>query len=111
MVEQSRGVGAERRTAGEHPDIRINTGRNVVVISRGKMKIAPDAVPLFREIGMHCMGCAMANTETLDEACQAHNVDTNELLAKLNQGIQAVKDNGIAAQIYAQWFEDQWIEE
>jgi len=48
------------------------------------MDIAEAAIPLLQSIGMHCMGCAMANTETLDEACQAHNVDTNELLAKLN---------------------------
>ena len=47
------------------------------------MSIAPDAMPLFRSIGMNCMGCAMASGETLDQACSAHNVDADEFLTKL----------------------------
>ena len=49
--------------------------------------IAPDAAPLFQEIGMHCLGCAMANGETLEEACNAHGVDPDEFLTKLTAHI------------------------
>ena len=29
----------------------------------------PQAVPAFMAIGMHCIGCALASGETLEEAC------------------------------------------
>ena len=48
------------------------------------MMEAPDATPLFQEIGMHCMGCALATGETVEEACGAHGVDADEFLKKLN---------------------------
>ena len=40
----------------------------------------PEAMPAFQEIGMHCMGCAMASGETLEQACAAHGVDPDEFL-------------------------------
>ncbi len=33
---------------------------------------APEAMPVFQNIGMHCLGCAMASGETLEQACLAH---------------------------------------
>ena len=48
------------------------------------MMEAPDATPLFQEIGMHCMGCALATGENVEEACMAHGVDVDAFLAKLN---------------------------
>jgi len=47
------------------------------------LNIAPEAVPLFRSIGMHCLGCAMASGETLGQACEVHGVDADEFLSKL----------------------------
>ena len=52
------------------------------------LKIAPDSVPLFRSIGMNCLGCAMASGETLEQACQAHGVDVNDLLSKLTEFVE-----------------------
>ena len=43
----------------------------------------PDAMPAFRAIGMHCMGCALASGETLEQACAAHGVDADEFLVEL----------------------------
>ena len=48
------------------------------------LEIAPDAVPLLQGLGMHCLGCAMAKMETLGEACAAHGVDADTILAELN---------------------------
>ena len=48
------------------------------------MMNAPDSVPLFQDIGMHCMGCAMASGENVEEACMAHGVDVDAFLARLN---------------------------
>lgn len=48
------------------------------------MMNAPDCVSLFQEIGMHCMGCALATGENVEEACNAHGVDVDAFLNKLN---------------------------
>ena len=53
------------------------------------MMNAPNTMPLFQEIGMHCMGCAMSSGETVDEACGVHGVDTASFLKKLNAFIAA----------------------
>ena len=47
------------------------------------LELAPDSAPLFQDIGMHCLGCAMSSGETLEEACSAHGVNADEFLAKL----------------------------
>ncbi|MCL2663937.1 MAG: DUF1858 domain-containing protein [Oscillospiraceae bacterium] len=52
------------------------------------LKIAPDSVPMFRSMGMNCLGCAMASGETLGQACAAHGVDVNDLLTKLNEFVE-----------------------
>ncbi len=48
------------------------------------MMNAPDCVPLCQDIGMHCMGCALATGENVEEACNAHGVDVDAFLSKLN---------------------------
>ena len=48
----------------------------------------PEAMPVFQAIGMHCMGCAMASGETVDQACAAHGVDPDEFLDYLTQYLQ-----------------------
>ena len=48
------------------------------------MMNAPDTMPLFQDIGMHCMGCALASGENVEEACNAHGVDVDDFLKKLN---------------------------
>jgi len=52
------------------------------------LEIAPDAVPLFRSMGMNCLGCAMASGETLAQACAAHGVDVDEFLPKITELIK-----------------------
>ena len=51
------------------------------------MQIAPQSMPMFQAIGMHCMGCAMANRESVAEACAVHGVDADEFVAQLNKFI------------------------
>jgi hybrid cluster-associated redox disulfide protein len=51
------------------------------------MNEAPETMPLFQTIGMHCMGCAMASGENVGEACEVHGVDADEFVAKLNEFI------------------------
>ena len=43
----------------------------------------PQAMPAFQAIGMHCMGCALASDENLEQACFAHGVDPDEFISYL----------------------------
>ena len=38
----------------------------------------------FFEIGMSCLGCPAAKSETLEQACAVHGQDADELLKKIN---------------------------
>ena len=44
----------------------------------------PEKASVLMEMGMHCLGCPSAQFETVEEACNAHGIDVEELLAKLN---------------------------
>ncbi len=48
---------------------------------------APDSAPLFLSIGMHCLGCAMASGESIEQACMVHGVDPDEFIVKLNESV------------------------
>ena len=37
------------------------------------------------DMGMHCLGCAFARGETIEEAAAVHNIEIEELLKKLNE--------------------------
>ncbi len=43
-----------------------------------------DIAPIFMSIGMHCLGCPASQGESIEEACQVHGVDADELVAKIN---------------------------
>lgn len=44
----------------------------------------PTTAPYFLEMGMHCLGCPSARSESIEMACAVHNVDADELVNKLN---------------------------
>ena len=43
----------------------------------------PEAMHAFQAIGMHCMGCALASGENIEQACAAHGVDPDEFVEGL----------------------------
>ena len=45
---------------------------------------APEKAEILLEIGMHCIGCPATQMETLEEACDVHGIDVEEVIAKLN---------------------------
>ena len=55
------------------------------------MQAAPETMPLFQSIGMHCMGCAMATGENVEQACSAHGVDADDFVSALNSFIANIK--------------------
>ncbi len=40
--------------------------------------------PILMGIGMHCLGCPSAQSETIEQACLVHGVDVNEVVDKIN---------------------------
>ena len=55
------------------------------------LDIAPQTAPLFMAIGMHCLGCPASRGESIEEACEVHGVDCDELIEKLNEHLAAKK--------------------
>jgi hydroxylamine reductase len=45
----------------------------------------PDKADILLEAGMHCLGCIAASGESLEEACEVHGIDVDELVKKLNE--------------------------
>ena len=52
------------------------------------LELNPNAAEILMEAGMHCFGCALAHGESVAEAVSAHGNDLDELLKKLNEGIE-----------------------
>ncbi len=47
----------------------------------------PTTAPFFLDMGMHCLGCPSARGESIEDACEVHGVDADELVKKLNAHI------------------------
>lgn len=45
----------------------------------------PDKIDVLLATGMHCIGCWAATDETLEEACQVHGIDVEDVLEELNK--------------------------
>ena len=43
----------------------------------------------FFEIGMHCLGCPSARSESIAQACAVHGTDADALVAKLQEHFAA----------------------
>ena len=49
------------------------------------IKNAPEKADILLEAGMHCLGCPASQMETLEEACEVHGIDVEEVIQKLNE--------------------------
>lgn len=52
------------------------------------LELNPNSAEILLSTGMHCIGCAMAHGETIAEAVAVHGEDLEELLKKLNEGVE-----------------------
>jgi len=39
---------------------------------------------ILMNAGMHCLGCAMAHGETIEQACAVHGIDSGALIGEIN---------------------------
>ncbi len=55
-------------------------------ITIGKLlEEAPEKADILLNAGMHCLGCPASQAETLEEACEVHGIDVEELVNELNK--------------------------
>lgn len=45
----------------------------------------PKATFVFIDYGLHCVGCPLAQNETIEEAVKLHRIDLGKLLEDLNK--------------------------
>jgi hybrid cluster-associated redox disulfide protein len=51
----------------------------------------PESAPVFLEYGLHCLGCHVSFSESIEQGCLAHGLSpklVDELIAKANKKIQ-----------------------
>jgi hybrid cluster-associated redox disulfide protein len=48
------------------------------------IKLKPEIAGLLMSKGMHCIGCVIAQGETLEQAAEVHGLNPDELLQELN---------------------------
>ncbi len=49
------------------------------------LQLNPEFAQILMEAGMHCIGCPASAGETLEEACEVHGIDVEEILELLNK--------------------------
>lgn len=51
------------------------------------LKKHPQTAKVFHSVGMPCLGCPSAGSETIAQAALGHGVNLTELLEKLNKAV------------------------
>ncbi len=49
------------------------------------LKKFSEAAEIFLSEGLHCIGCPLAMTETIEEGCKAHGIDVNKVIKKIKE--------------------------
>jgi len=52
------------------------------------LRLYPQTVPVFLELGMHCLGCPSSTMESIEGAALTHGKKVEELVEQLNKTIQ-----------------------
>ena len=47
----------------------------------------PETLSVFAEHGFHCLGCAAASFESIEDGAKAHGVTPEEVVEELNRAI------------------------
>ena len=48
----------------------------------------PESIDILMAAGMHCLGCAASQMESLEDACMVHGIDSQLLEDALSQVIE-----------------------
>jgi len=53
----------------------------------------PQTVDVFAKHGLHCIGCAIASFESVEQGAKSHGIDANVLLKNLNSAAKKKKSS------------------
>jgi hybrid cluster-associated redox disulfide protein len=56
------------------------------------LKKYPETVKTFFEYGMHCFGCHIAVSETIEQGALAHGVDVGQIMQDLNKTVSSTAE-------------------
>ena len=48
----------------------------------------PSAIEVLRKHGVHCVGCLMAHSESLEEGLSAHGLNVDEIIKEIEEASQ-----------------------
>jgi hybrid cluster-associated redox disulfide protein len=51
----------------------------------------PETAEIFMKHGMHCLGCAIAHFENIEQGAQAHGINVKKLIEDLNKAVKKKK--------------------
>jgi hybrid cluster-associated redox disulfide protein len=51
------------------------------------LRLYPQTVPVFLDLGMHCLGCPSSTMESIEGAARTHGKDVDDLVKQLNKVI------------------------
>lgn len=49
------------------------------------IKKYPETLEVFERFGFHCVGCVIANLESIEDGAIVHGIDVEELIKELNK--------------------------
>ena len=52
------------------------------------LKLDESTADIFTEYGMHCLGCPSARGESIEDACEVHGINADELIEALNRAVE-----------------------
>lgn len=52
------------------------------------MQNHPEAIEVLLNYGLHCVGCHVAFTETIEQGAEAHGIDLDKLLKDMNKAVE-----------------------
>ncbi len=52
----------------------------------------PETSEIFMDEGMHCIGCPMSASETIEQGCEAHELNAEKIIEKLNNKLKNLKE-------------------
>lgn len=61
----------------------VNITRNMTIAEA--LKLNPEIAGILMSKGMHCLGCIIAQGETVEQAAEVHGLDVEELMKEINQ--------------------------
>ena len=66
-----------------------NITKDMLIADAIRQGNAQAIAQVLMDAGMHCLGCALAHGETVEDAAAVHGVDIDELVEKLNEAAES----------------------